>query len=243
MRPSRFTTTRITICLLLLLVAGACSDTTDLNGGEAQITLRAELLGNVVNAARKHSSVDQIARPDDVDSLHIHRMRLLLGDFVLHRSTIDARRSDRGLADGPIAVDLTLVGQSTELLQAQVPEGEYDNLMLAARRLAVDDAARYAGDADLEAFASNERLSIVIDGTVFDEGTWQEFSYRAAVERELVLEFDSPRSLAADDRLELVLQVDPLAFFRKGVSIFDPRLSRNRAEDEESLQRAISLRL
>lgn len=220
------------ILFLLGLLLG-CSEEASSPGSTVQI--RTQLGLTTVRAAAFHGVKPQGHSP--VDSLRIERVRLLLKRLKLHAAGDDTLTGGRDVKVGPF---VAVFNAAVQLLGwAEIPAGTYRWLKLEFHRFSDSEAARYAADSLFRDFATADRPSLLIEGTVFVGDSAVPFIYRSDITANVALTLEPPAPVAAGEVLQLLLRFEPQQAFREGNTILDPRDPRLKSQIDNNLRAAL----
>lgn len=231
-----------------LLFAGlgmsSCSDSTSADG-TASVAMSAEMdQGGVGALAAIKGGAKTSAAGNEVDSLYITRVRLLISNLKMHQGKDEDSANtekDRTVKVGPFVVQYDSAG-SHVFTNATVPAGSYDRIKFEFHKLSNSEKETYLNDSLFQDFMTDDRYTVIIEGYVWDQGVKSPFTYNGKATDNLQVRFDPDLELAEGTTTNLALQFSPKAVFKKGSSMpLDPRDSQNHSEMEKALKDAFKM--
>ena len=85
-------------------------------------------------------------------------------------------------------------------------------------------------------FVTGDRYTIIVDGTVYNNGVAQSFTYKSNVTLNYMLKLDSDYQFEKSSTNSLILFFSPRLVFRSGTSVLDPRDPTNNSDIEKELK-------
>ena len=231
----------------VILAAGVgfsgCSDSTTAEG-TANVQMSAEMDQGGVGALAAVKGGAKTAAGNEVDSIYVTRIRLLISNLKMHEGNDDNATDttkDRTIKVGPFLVQYDSAG-SHVFTNASVPAGSYDRIKFEFHKLSNSEKDTYLNDPLFQDFVTDDRYTVIIDGWVWDAGVKSQFTYRSKVTDNLQVKFDPDLVLAEGTTTNLALQFSPKAVFKKGSSMpLDPRDGSNHSEMEKAIKDAIKV--
>lgn len=219
-----------------------CSNSTSTDG-TANIQMSSEMEQGGVGALAAIKGGASTAG-NEVDSLYVTRVRLLISNLKMHEGKDDNATDttkDRTVKVGPFVVQYDSAG-SHVFTNATVPAGTYDRIKFEFHKLSNNEVSTYLNDPIFQDFVTNDRYTVIIDGYVIDGGVKSAFTYRGKATDNLQMKFDPDIVLAEGSTTNLALQFSPKAVFKKGSnSPLDPRDGSNHSEMEKAIKDAIKV--
>lgn len=214
----------------------SCSDETTAPNNEASITVTTQMTSSGVSTITR-ADKDHISA-SSVDSLKIHRIRILVKELKLHQDKTSDTDGDRKVKTGPLlfTVDST---KTLSLTSGNVPAGTYDKIKFEFHRFSSSEISNYINDPTYKDFVTDERSTFIIEGVVFAQGVKNNFTYKSDATANLSLNFPSTVTLNGGTSHTIVLQADPSLIFLKGKEILDPRDERNENDIDNAIKSAI----
>lgn len=214
-----------------LTVLGACSDNAT-NNDQATVQWQSQLNGSAVTFAKV------IAGPGaTVDSLQVTSVKVLVTRLKLHRDKADTT-GDHNVKTEPFVI--TFAGPSATFANASIPAGTYDKVKFEFHHPESSQIQQYLQLPEFAPFVTGGAYTVIIEGTLYKNGTPTTFSYKSDVNANLSINFDTPLVLAAGSTTTLVLKVNPVDVFKKGTTILDPRdVVNNESEIDNAIKAAI----
>lgn len=226
--------------MALTLVAG-CSDSTAPDGdNQTDVTVQTEMTTNRVAGAANKPGAVAIAGGVEADSLVVTRARILISELKLHRDKEDSIGGDKTVKTGPILLTIDPAGARTATT-GLVPVGTYDKLKFEFHRFSGSEVATYLNDTTFAPFVTDDRYTFILDGTVYSGGQAHPFTYRSQATANLSLKFDPAVQFADAGTTVIVLRVDPLAIFKDGGKVLDPRDGGNRSKIDNAIKDAVKV--
>ncbi len=219
----------IFICCMIVIYSG-CTQTTSPTVTEPGVQFYTQIEhSSVTPGITGNSGANQILSHGIVaDSLQIQRVRILVRDVKMHGDRDDDAYPGHDIRVGPFL--LTVESDSVKFSSyAPLPTGRYDHLKLEVHQFSSQEVSQFINDSTYGDFVTGERYSMIVDGTVYENGNAHPFSYRTAITLNLNLQLDSALDISSTTSAKLVLMVDPDVLFRIGFIVADPRDPNNKA--------------
>jgi hypothetical protein len=219
-----------------------CSDSASTDG-TANVAMSAEMeQGGAVSIMAEKGGAKTAG--NEVDSLQITRVRLLISNLKMHQGNDDDSANtekDRTVKVGPFLVQYDSLG-SHVFTNSTVPAGTYDRIKFEFHKLTNSEKETYLNDPLFQDFVTDDRYTVIINGWVWDQGVKSFFTYRSKATDNLQMRFDPDLVLAEGTTTNLALQFAPKAVFKKGSgSPLDPRDESNHSEMEKAIKDAIKV--
>lgn len=228
--------------LALGTLIAACSDSTGPDG-TGTVRMQAKLAGSVVNAALLDTKgASPLGAGAEVDSLSISRVRILVTELKLHDKvdddTTDDDSEDRLVKTGPIVIDADSTGVKVFLTE-EIPAGDYDKVKFEFHRFNASQVAQYLGDTIFGPFVTDDRWSVIVDGTLYNGGQATPFTYRSDITANLSLKFPEEIEVPEGGTGVIVVEIDPIEIFKEGNGVLDPRDGSNESKIDNAIKSAI----
>ena len=223
---------------VLAFGAASCSDSTSTEGANVQMTAEMDQSGVGSIMAIKGGAK---TAANEVDSLFITRVRLLVSDLKMHQSGEDTAggKGDKTVKTGPFLIQYDSAG-SRVFTNATVPAGSYDRIKFEIHKLSSSEVGQFLNDPVFQDFVTDDRWTVIIEGYVMDEGVRSDFTYRSKQTENIQVRFNPDLSLAEGSTTQVALQFSPKAVFKKGSNLpLDPRDPANHKEMEEGIKDAL----
>lgn len=214
-----------------------CSDDPASGNEQATVQMRAELTSAKVNSIIRKDQLGSLLGAE-VDSMKITRVRVLISELKLHRDKEDTIVGDKTVKVGPMIVTFDSAGTRT-FATGSIPAGDYDKLKFEFHRLSSSEVPTYLADPNFADFVTNDRWTVLIDGTVWVGGTEFPFTYRSDMTANLSFKFDPFLPLTAGTTVVIVVQINPLSVFKDGGAVLDPRDGKNESTIDNAIQSTI----
>lgn len=225
--------------LALALTMAACSESTG-PGSNGTVKMQAKLTETTVNAALLDSKGTSPLGAE-VDSLTVSRARILITELKLHDKSGDNADSgafDHTVKTGPILIDATAAGVQVFLTE-EIPAADYDKIKFEFHRFSSNEVAQYLNDPVFGPFVHDDRWSVIIDGIAHDGAEDFPFTYRSDITANLSLNFPQNITIPEGGTATVVVEVDPMAIFKEGNGVLDPRDGSNESKIDNAIKSAI----
>lgn len=211
----------VAIGLAALVSLTSCSST-DPND-EPRLIMQTEIATSTVTASGEKSGT--IKGFADIDSIRIHRTRVLVSRIKLHTAE-DGEDNNKGkdVKIGPAVIDFTKDKVST-IFSTAIPVGRYEKIKLEMHKFSSSEASTYALDGTFGAFAVPERITLIVNGTMYVNGVAEDFTWTDDQTSNLWIKFDPFIEVTASSTTSVVLNFDPAVAFRSGGKLLDPKKS------------------
>jgi len=218
-----------------ILIAGiaagfGCADATA-PLGEHQLQVRVRVTGSAAAAP------GAVLAPG-ITALEIEQAVLVLGGLKLETAGLD-QTVDWTLLES-VVLPLDLGGGPTLAFDAEVPAGTYKELEISIDKLEVG----HPGEQLLiDAWPALADASVLVTGTVVRNGTPEAFTFTAALDIDLELDFPAPVAFTEDAAATLIeMTLDLSQWFRsQSGATLDPNDAGDRSEIEASISRSIEV--
>lgn len=222
---------------ILSIFVSACSDD-PVSNNQGTATFQVQLEGTVVNRTFNKQEGSFLAAGAEVDSLRVSRVRVLIKELKLHRNNEDSITGDKTVKVGPILITADSAG-TTAFASEPIPAGSYDKLKFEIHRFSSSEVSQYLADPVFADFVTGDRYSVIIDGVAYKGGTAFPYSYRSNITANLQFKFQPVIDVASGGSIIIVVKIDPIAVFKKGGKILDPRDGSNENEIDNAIKSAI----
>lgn len=230
------------VCALALSVAlSNCSESPSnpATSQSPQVQMMSEFSSTTVTASATQKDESGILANGEVaDSLHITRARILVSRLKLHRANDESETCDKDLKLGPFLITIDSAGQRVVAMDT-IPEGNYDKVKFEIHRFSNSEISLYLDDLLYMDFVTNDRYTVLVEGTVYKDGKAYPFTYRSNVTANITLDFDGLFTISSQGLTTLILQMNPVLSFRYGSQVLDPRDPRNKSHVENALRASL----
>lgn len=214
-----------------------CSDDPASGNEQATVQMQAELTSAKVNSTIKKDQLGSLLGAE-VDSMKISRVRVLISELKLHRDKEDTVAGDKTVKVGPMIITFDSTGTRT-FATGTIPTGDYDKIKFEFHRLSSSEVPTYLADTNFADFVTDDRWTVLIDGTVWVGGTAFPFAYRSDMTANLSLKFDPFLPLTSGATVVIVVQIDPMSVFKDSGAILDPRDGKNESKIDNAIRSTI----
>jgi len=125
-----------------------------------------------------------------------------------------------------------LGGQARFITTAPMPAGLFDQAKFQIHRFTPPESNMFQNDSLLRDFAVSDRPTVIIEGTLTDNGRTEPFTYRSDVVANINLNFMTPVEVNAGNLTQLLITFDPVSVFRRGNTLLDPRETAGRVRSD-----------
>lgn len=226
--------------LLLLIPAAllflvACEDDSSSPEGMADIQIYSDISNETVSSELA-GKISQLM-DSHVDSINVSEMRVLISRIKFHR-TEKAVGEDNDFKAGPFLLRADSTGDAYTIAEGTVPEGSYDKIKFELHRFSGSEVDEFDGDPVFGDFATNDRYSVIIEGTYYSGGEETAFIFNGDVTANLSLNFEPAVELTDDDENPITLEFDPVSLFMDNGTLMTPT-NENENEIEKNIKDAI----
>lgn len=216
----------------LLLALFSCSENSSDTEDNPSIQIISSINSDYYNASSIKTG--NIAS-DDIDSLKITEMNVLISRIILHNNNEDYSLNEKS---GPFVIKANYDSNYYEVVSSEIPEGEYDQIKLEMHRFSASEISNWSNNEDFGVFATPERYSVIIKGIIYNNGNSEDFTYNATVTANLNLNFGNTFSLTDKDILFVDVEFDPNSLFYDKNSFIDPRDDGNHNKIDNNIKSA-----
>jgi hypothetical protein len=170
----------------------------------------------------------------DEISIKVESVRILLSEIK-----VKLNGDERSVKNGPALFTVTDSSKTVEFASTELPDGSADKIKFEIHRFPASQLSDYNSNEVFSEFASPERYSIIIAGTIKEDNTDIPFEYKTEVVSNLNFDFVPP--LTIEDSKNLVVKFEfqtDMVFKDKGV-VLDPRDSKNKNQIDKQIVNAI----
>lgn len=207
------------IVAVALAIAG-CSESTD-PSSEPTMTMTARMTSTTAapSAIRPDSPRTEGGRL--IDSVRVDKVRILLSRIKLHRTNDDTSNGGKDVKIGPavLTIDNDTV---TTVFASAIPTGTYERMKLEKHKFSGSEAAQYAADPVFGPFAFPDRVTLIVDGTVYAEGETRAFTLTDDRTENLWVGFDPALTVTESTSTTVDLEFSARLLFNVDGNILDP---------------------
>ena len=206
----------MTVCLLAVV---SCEDSTA-PAQQGTIVVCTNIIGPTVTAAMPDGSTQS---PDEVDSVRVQRIRVLISRIKLHATAEDTSdQAGRDIKAGPAIVTWTR-DTLTTVFAAPVSTGRYDRVKLEMHKFSAAEAATYRNDSIFADFATaSDRVTLIIDGVTWKDSVMSPFTLASDRTENLWVVLEPYFEITASSTTTVVLDFDAVELFRIGGRVINP---------------------
>lgn len=226
----------ISACCALYLTS--CSDSSSPEG-----TGTVEMGAQVTNSSVTYSGIKRdggaVQGGSNVDSVTIDRVRILLSRLKFKRSDEDTS-GGRDVKTGP-AVVVFEEGTIKTIFKEAIPVGTYDRVKLEKHKFSSSEANQYKDDPTFGDFAYPDRLTLIIDGSVWSNGEEKPFTFTDDATENLWINFEPSLTVAEGETTTVDIYFDGKQVFLADDTILDPFVAKDRSELSKNLKKAFKI--
>jgi len=226
----------MTVCLLAVV---SCEDSTA-PAQQGTIVVRTNIIGPTVTTAMPDGSTQS---PDEVDSVRVQRIRVLISRIKLHATAEDTSdQAGRDINVGPAVITWTRDTLTTVFATA-VPAGRYDRVKLEMHKFSAAEAVTYRSDSTFADFATaSDRVTVIIDGVSWKDGIMSPFTIASDRTENLWVVVEPYFEIAESTTTTVVLDFDAVELFRIGGRVISPGNAQVRTLLQTRLRTLLRLR-
>lgn len=225
--------------LFLTLTIIACEkDPVSSDNGQAQIALNMQYVTSNAGKQSMSSGINAAL----VDVITIKRVRFLIRNVKLRSVLEDSIE----FVSDPYIIDLDLNGQLNTIEIKEVPAHSYDRIDFRIHRLDDDDPRDLAffQHPDFQDFVTDNRYSMIIEGTITDGNNSEEAFVFRSRENEKQRHFLNPILVVNEStrQITVVFEINGTNWFIDSEgSLLDPRDESNESEISDNLKESIHI--
>lgn len=207
----------------LAAIAGlsSCKTSTDPND-EPRLEMQAEMTSSTVTAGDKSETIEGLRL---IDSIKIQRARILISRIKLHTAE-DGEDDNKGkdVKIGPALIDIQR-GKISTVFASAIPVGKYEKIKLEMHKFSSSEAVTYASDPVFGPFAVPEKVTLIVDGSLWVNGVEETFTWKDDETANRWIKFDPFVEVVSSSTTTVVLNFDPVTAFRVGGggALLDPK--------------------
>lgn len=174
------------------LLVAACSDNTiQPKPGGSYLQMRTAMTNQTVTSNFVRSG-DAVQNGSGIDSIRVDSVRILIKRIKLHRSEDDTAGEGEDVKLGPTIIHFHNDTTDTHAIvfTKAIPVGSYRKMKMEMHRFTPGEASAYAADPEFGPFAFPDRLTIIVDGTVYVDSTSRAFQFTQDWTENFWFEFD-----------------------------------------------------
>lgn len=237
---------RITMKFYKLAVIAACTAVfatacSDSNSPEGTGTV--EMGAQVTNSTVAYSGISKdggaVQGGSMIDSVTIDRVRILLSRLKFKRSDEDTS-GGKDVKTGP-AVVVFEDGTIKTIFKEPIPVGTYDRVKLEKHKFSSKEADQYKDDPTFGDFAYPEKLTLIIDGSVWTDGEEKPFTFTDDATENLWINFEPSITVEEGQTTTVDIYFDGKQVFLADGTILDPFIAKDRGELSKNLKKAFKI--
>lgn len=228
---------RIALALIALLaITVGCSED-NVSSNSPQLQIQTEIDGvSLTGSAMKDIAVQA---GENVDSVHITKVRVLLSQIKLQTTKDDSVNGGRTVKAGPAVLTFDSSGTKT-FMQTDIPEGSYRRMKLEFHKFSGSEADQHKNTPEFADFITPDRVTAIVDGFKYKDGVRTAFSFRSDKTANVTMWFFPPFDTKNGATSRVVIRVQPSGFLKKAAKILDPADNVNKSDIIEAFEKAIT---
>lgn len=219
--------------LLISVILFSCSDST--SPDSSSITVQSRMINAGVSITNNKSD----SNIESVDAIEVTNIRLLLKRIMFHEKTKNDEESNL-LKEGPFVAEGDFAENYFQLTTGTLPPGSYDKVKFEIHRFSSSEYSNYSNDPLLKDFATEDRYSVIIEGTVTEGSKKEYFVYYGTVTANLSLQFDPDLTIEKSSDTKVAIEIDATnLFYDKQNNLLDPRDPMNSNDIDNNVRDAV----
>jgi hypothetical protein len=216
----------------------ACSDSTSPEG-TGTVTMGAQVSNSTVVSSMKRSGGDAVQGQPTIDSITVDRVRILLSRLKFKRASEDTTQG-RDVKTGPAVVTFE-ADTVVVVFKDAVPVGTYDRVKLEKHRFSSNEVEKYKNDPVFGDFAYPDKLTLIIDGSVWSDGEEKPFTFTDDATENMWIDFVPNLEVTEGQATAVDIYFDgKLAFLGDG-TLLDPFDLNGRKDISKNLKKAFKI--
>jgi len=197
----------IAVFAIIISLISSCSDSTSPNEGTVNIV--SEMVNPFVTIVPEKSKQNNEIQANEVDSIHITNVRILISELKLHVDATDTLNS-HALKTGPFLFHIDDLGNVIQLTSTSVPVGTYEKMKFEFHRFSSNEISQFATDPILKDFATSDRYTIIITGIYYKNNVPNDFTYNSKITANFSIKFDPSINIEEGTTTIISIQIDPI---------------------------------
>lgn len=216
----------------------ACSDSNSPEG-TGTVTMGAQVSNGTVVSSMKRSGGDAVQGQPTIDSITVNRVRILLSRLKFKRVADDTTQG-RDVKTGPAVVTFE-ADSIVVVFKEAVPVGTYDRVKLEKHKFSSNQVDQYKNDPVFGDFAYPDKLTLIIDGSVWSNGEEKPFTFTDDATENMWIDFVPNLDVTEGQTTTVDIYFDgKLAFLGDGTCL-DPFDLNGRKDIGKNLKKAFKI--
>jgi hypothetical protein len=210
---------KILILTSLLALLFSCENSNDPEG-TGNVTIVSSM--KIDNITYKHKSNDVVLN-ESIDSIVVDEINVLISRIIFHEIDLPDDDEEYSFKNGPYKVHANLTNEYYEVVAASLPPEEFDRIKLEMHRFTPPESDTWRNDSEFGMFATDDRYSVIIKGRIYENDSYEEFTFNGQVTSNITLDLPYEIDLEDDEDVVIDIEFDPdMLFYDKG-QLMDPR--------------------
>jgi hypothetical protein len=175
-----------------------------------------------------------------VDSITVTKVRVLVSRMILRPDGKgdDDSSGDRNVKTQPFLYVADSTGTKV-VASATIPNGSYDRIKYEIHRFSTSEVPSYALDTVFRDFVTNDRYTVIIEGTlVRNGGSRERFVYRSDATANVKINVAPSLTVSDGAPATLSLRFNASDVFRDGSALLDPADGQNESKIDNNIKAA-----
>lgn len=196
----------------------SCEDTTGPDS-KATVTLKSDMTNSTAKIIQ--SKIEQLSK-DDVDSIQVKKVRILISEVKFHNANENDASKDELYKAGPLLFVVDSTGSKFEIASGTMPAVSYNKLKFEIHRFESSVLSQYSNSNLFKDFATPERYSVIINGIAYKDGIATRFEYKGTPNVNLTVNFGVSINFPAGEETTFYLMLDADDIFKSNDEIYNP---------------------
>ncbi len=222
----------IAIAFFAIILLSSCSEDSN-SPAKTNFQIVSGISNTELSNNSKIASISTLL-PSSIDSMHIKRVRVLIS-----RIKLNIANDDKNAFIGPLVYEVTDSTKSISLGQVLVPNGNLNKIKYEFHRFESSVLNNYKNSPVFKDFATNDRYTVIIEGTTFSNNTSKPFTYNSDVVANATIDLANNYQITDDSFLKFMLEFQSdYVFIQDGVLV-DPSDTSMRTKIDNRIKNAL----
>lgn len=227
------------LALISVSLITACSDDTTSPEGTGTVTMGAKVTNSTVTSAVMHNGGDAVQGGATIDSITVDRVRILLSRLKFKRASEDTTKG-RDVKTGPAVVTFE-ADTVVVVFKEAIPVGTYDRVKLEKHKFSSNEANQYKDHPVFGDFAFPDKLTLIIDGSVWIDGEEKPFTFTDDATENMWIDFVPNLEVAEGQSTTVDIFFDGREAFLGDGTCLDPFADNGRKDISKNLKKAFKI--
>lgn len=222
----------IAIALFAIIILSSCSDDSN-SPVKTNFQVVSGISNTELSSQIKTTNISALL-PSSIDSMHIKRVRVLISRIKLNISN-----QDKDAFIGPLVYEVTDSSKSISLGNVLVPNGNLSKIKYEFHRFESSVLNYYKNSPVFKDFATNDRYTVIIEGTTFSNNTSTPFIYNSDVVANATIDLANNYQITDDTILKFMLEFQSEYVFVQDGVLVDPSDSSQKNKIDNRIKNAL----